>query len=422
MRGWGPALVAALALAVPARAARAADEIRTLSAAQAVDLALAHNPALQAQRQGVASARASEVTAGLRPNPTFFNETQDFTGALVWPLERGGKRRRRIDSARLATAIAGTDYLDARRGLVLAVRQAYTQILLAGSNLALADANLKDFSEVERLNQVRFDKGAISGADLDRIQLQRLQFETDVQDASLALATARASLRALVATPELAPEFEATDELKYTDFDRPLAELLDLALRSRPDLRSAETAREKARADVRLAEANAVTDVSVTAGWSHAGPTFEARGSSRFQPFFPAGATSNAFGTGLSFPLRIFDRNQGEIARTRSEVARADELARAVRNQVINDVEVAYRTVAGSGSRVGLYERTFLAKSREAREIAELAFKKGATSILDLLEAERTDRSVQLAYRQALASYLLARSVLDAAVMKDVAP
>jgi cobalt-zinc-cadmium efflux system outer membrane protein len=419
MRGWGPALVAALALAVPARAA---DEIRTLSAAQAVDLALAHNPALQAQRQGVASARASEVTAGLRPNPTFFNETQDFTGALVWPLERGGKRRRRIDSARLATAIAGTDYLDARRGLVLAVRQAYTQILLAGSNLALADANLKDFSEVERLNQVRFDKGAISGADLDRIQLQRLQFETDVQDASLALATARASLRALVATPELAPEFEATDELKYTGFDRPLAELLDLALRSRPDLRSAETAREKARADVRLAEANAVTDVSVTAGWSHAGPTFEARGSSRFQPFFPAGATSNAFGTGLSFPLRIFDRNQGEIARTRSEVARADELARAVRNQVINDVEVAYRTVAGSGSRVGLYERTFLAKSREAREIAELAFKKGATSILDLLEAERTDRSVQLAYRQALASYLLARSVLDAAVMKDVAP
>jgi cobalt-zinc-cadmium efflux system outer membrane protein len=404
---------AARALAAPPPAPPA-----HLTKEQAVALALAENPGLLAQGQAVTSTRAGEITAGLRPNPTVANETQDFTAGLSWPLELGGKRRRRLASARLATSVAESDFADARRTLTLAVRQTFDAILLAKSNLALAVDNLTNFQQVEDLDRTRYEKGAISGGDLLRIQLQKLQFQTDLEDATLALTTAQTSLKGLLAAPEPGAALDIEGELRFADFARPLADLEALAIARRPDLASAERARQRARADARLAEANRVADLSLTLGWSHTGPPLA---SSSFQPFYPAGETANTFGTGISVPLRLFDRNQGEIARTRSEVVRADELAAQVRNQVIQDVEVAYRSLATRRERVRLYADVYLPKSRQSRQIAELAFRRGATSILDLLDAERGERAVELAYRQALADYVSTLDQLDAAVGEDVA-
>lgn len=395
----------------------AAGEIKGLAMDQAVDLAIQRNPSFRAQALSITSAEAGEVTAALRPNPGFVSSPQDYTLGLYWPFERGGKRDRRIDTAKLSTGIATSDLSDARRSLVFSVRKTFTDALLAKSNLSLAQENLKNFQEVEDLNRIRFEKGDISGADFLKIELQKLQFQSDVQDATLALKNARTNLRTLLASPpDLVEDFDIEGELTFTDFDLSPADLRELAIRNRPDLRSAETNKKKTQADIQLAIANSYTDITVGFGWSHVEPGLP----KWLHPFVPAGEADDSVGFGVTFPLRIFDRNQGEVARTRAEAIRAESLAQAVRNQITGDVEISYAAFRTSRERVRLYEQVYLGRAKESREIAEFAYKSGATSILDLLEAERTHRGVQLAYRQALASYLTNLYQLNAAVGKDV--
>ena len=413
----GALLLAVAGLAgIPLRSA-VADEsgpLTSLTLEQALALALRGNPGLRAQAATVESTRAGEITAALRPNPTFTNGTVDFTGGIGWTFERGGKRQRRIDSARLATAGAERDLQDTRRTLAGSVRSTFTAALLARGNLRAAEENLKNFQQVEDLNHIRFDKGEISGGDFLKISLQKLQFQTDVQDASLAYRTARANLRQAIFAPELAQDFEVLGELRPAPLARTLPDLERQALAARPDLLSAETAVAKAEADVRLAKANARVDVTASLGWIHTGQSLV--DDPHAQPFFSFGQSANALGTGISLPLPIFDRNQGEIARTRSEVVRARAAADTVRAQVIDDVETAFVALRTSQERVELYETVYLKGSHDSREIAEYAYRRGATSILDLLDAERTDRATQLAYRQALADYVTRLAQLAAAV------
>jgi len=398
----------------------AAEQIRNLTLAQALALAEQQNPTLQAQAQSIESNRANEITAGLRPNPTFQNDTTSATLGVSQEFEIGGKRRTRLESARLATSISRTDFADARRTLVSNLRQAFINALLGGANLALARENLSSFQKVIDLNRMRFEKGALSGADFLKIELQMLQFQTDLQDATLALKTAKATVRGLLGRSNLAGEFEVEGELRAAPFDAGLSELQQRALANRPDLKSAETGREKAGADLRLAKANGYPDPTIGVSLLHAGN--EIGGPGWFQPFYPKGATSNAMSVGLSFPIPLFNRNQGEIARTRSEQRRAVFLAQATRNQVLQDVEAAYASFQSSRDRVRLYEQTYLSRAKESRDTAEFAFQKGATSILDFLDAERTYRSTQLAYHRELAAYATNLAQLEAAVGEAVAP
>ena len=177
-----------------------AADIRSLTLEQAVELALQRNPTLHAQALTIHSAKANEVTAGLRPNPVFVSSSQDFTAGVSQLLERGGKRQRRIDSAKLSTEIATSDFSDARRSLVFQVRKTFTEALLAKGSMALAEENLKSFQEVEDLGKIRFQKGEISEADLLRVELQKLQLETDVLDATLRLKTSKATSISLRST------------------------------------------------------------------------------------------------------------------------------------------------------------------------------------------------------------------------------
>jgi cobalt-zinc-cadmium efflux system outer membrane protein len=402
----------------PAVSPPAAGPITLLTLEQAIELALRGNPGLRAQAATVESTRAGEVTAALRPNPTFSNGTVDFTGGIAYTFERGGKRERRTESARLATAGALRDLDDNRRTLIANVRTSFAAALLARDNIRAAQENRQNFQQVEDLNRIRNEKGEISGGDFLKIELQELQFQTDLADAELASRTARANLRQAVFAPELAQDFAVAGDLRPFPPSPPLAELERRALALRPDLLSAETAVRKAEADVRLAEANARVDVTAALGWVHTGPPVGSN--DHVEPFFSAGQTANALGTGLSFPLPIFNRNQGEIARTRSEVVRARAAAEAVRAQVVADVETAWVALQAAEERVGLYERVYLQRSAESRQIAEFAYRKGATSILDLLDAERTDRATRLAYRQALADQVTRRGQLEAAVGGDL--
>ena len=392
---------------------------RRLTLADALALA-EQNPTLRAQAQSIESNRAAEVTAGLHPNPSFQNDTSSATLGVYQEFEIGGKRHARLESARLATSVSKTDYADARRTLLLNVRQTFLGALLAKANAAFARENLSSFQSVIDLNRLRLEKGALSGADFLKIELQTLQFQTDLEDASLAFKTAKASLRALLGPSALPDEFDVEGELRATAFERNLPELEQLALSARPDLKSAETEIDKASADVQLAKANSYPDPTIGTSLLHTGN--EIGGPSWFDPFYPKGETSNSMGVGISFPIPIFNRNQGEIARTRSEERRARFLAEAARNQVIQDVETAYAAFESSRERVRLYEETYLSRARDSRDTAEFAYQKGATSVLDLLDAERTFRATELAYRKELAAHETNLALLEAAVGAPLTP
>jgi len=400
-----------------ARGEEAASRRLTLAGA----LALAEqNPTLRAQAQSIESNRAAEVTAGLHPNPSFQNDTSSATLGVYQEFEIGGKRHARLESARLATSVSKTDYADARRTLLLNVRQTFLGALLAKANAAFARENLSSFQSVIDLNRLRLEKGALSGADFLKIELQTLQFQTDLEDALLAFKTAKASLRALLGPSALPDEFDVEGELRATALERNLPELEQLALSARPDLKSAETEIDKASADVQLAKANSYPDPTIGTSLLHTGN--EIGGPSWFEPFYPKGETSNSMGVGMSFPIPIFNRNQGEIARTRSEERRARFLAEAARNQVIQDVETAYAAFESSRERVRLYEETYLSRARDSRDTAEFAYQKGATSVLDLLDTERTFRATELAYRKELAAHETNLALLEAAVGAPLTP
>jgi cobalt-zinc-cadmium efflux system outer membrane protein len=393
-----------------------AGEIRSLRLEQAVELALQRNPTLQAQALTSSASMANEVTVGLRPNPVFVSSSQDFTAGVSQLLERGGKRQRRIDSAKLSTEIATSDFSDARRSLVFQVRKTFTEALLAKGSMALAEENLKSFQEVEDLGKIRFQKGEISEADLLRVELQKLQLETDVLDATLQLKTSKATLRTLLATPDLAQDFDVEGNFDFVEIDLSLTELKELAIRNRPDLRSTQTLERKAQADVRLAVANSYADITLMLGYHHTEPSLP----NWINPLFLQGPAENSVGFGFSFPIRVFDRNQGEIARARAEANRAASLAEALKNQITSEVEASVAAFQAGRERARLYEQVYLAKGRELREIAELAYNSGTTSLLDLLEVNRTYREMQLAYRQVLASYLTGLHQLNSVVGTDV--
>ena len=407
-------------LSIGLAVAASAEQVRNLTLPEALALAEQQNPTLQAQAQSVESSRAGEITAGLRPNPVFQNDTTSATVGIYQEFEVGGKRRSRLESARLTTSVSETDFADARRTLVLSVRQAFVGALLAKADVALARENQSSFQKVIDLNRLRLEKGALSGADFLKIELQALQFETDLQDAALALRTEKATLRGLLGGSSLPEQFDVEGDLEATPFEKGLSELQQLALANRPDLKSAETGIRKAAADVRLAKANGYPDPTLGTSLLHTGN--EIGGPGWFQPFYPKGETSNAMGVGLSFPIPLFNRNQGEIARTRSEQRRADFLVQAMRNQVLQDVETAYASFQSSRDRVRLYEQTYLSRAKDSRDTAEFAFQRGATSILDFLDAERTYRATQLAYRKELAAYMTNRAQLEAAAGTLVAP
>jgi cobalt-zinc-cadmium efflux system outer membrane protein len=209
--------------------------------------------------------------------------------------------------------------------------------------------------------------------------------------------------------------------LKAPPFDKDLAELKKLALQNRPDLKSAETGREKAAADLRLALANRWPDPTIGTSFLHTGNEFP--GPSWFEPFYPRGAASNAMGIGVaSIPLPIFNRNQGEIARAKSEQIRAGLLAEAATNQAIEDVESAYANFVSARDRLQMYEHTYLGEAKESLDIEDFSFHQGGASVLDYLDAQRTYRATQLAYRQQLAAYLDALAQLQSAAGIDVTP
>lgn len=387
-----------------------------ISLDQAITLALAHNHSLRATRTQIQQNEAQEITANLRPNPTlgadsqflpFFspqdfngqnlNEIQQFDIGLSYLFERGRKRQHRLQAARDATAVTRAQISDAERSLIFNVGQQFISGLLADSTLQFARQDLADFQQTVNISQEQFKAGYIGEADFLKIKLQLLQFQTDVSSARLAKVQALTGLRELLGYDAVPATFDIVGELTYEPVKTKLDDLQAQALRQRPDYRAAELGIVAAKSQVALAKANSKVDVTGTYNFSHV-----------------AGESSASLFANV--PLPVFDRNQGEIARTRYALTQAEEQERSAGETVLSDVSNAYEAVRSNDEVVQLYTSGYLQQAKDSREISEYAYKRGAASLLDYLDAARSYRATQLAYRQALASYMTAVEQLKQAL------
>jgi cobalt-zinc-cadmium efflux system outer membrane protein len=399
-------ITSAFGVAALAPPADAQVPLTRLTVNEAVAAALQHNPSLRAKTLELGSTQANEITAGLRPNPVASylaeqlgnrNVDSQQTVTLGQPIETGGKRRRRLESARAATAVTTEEIADARRQVILLVRKAFTDALVARATIELAEDNLKTLDEVERLQRFRVERGDLSELELLRLQVQRFAFERDATDARQAGETARIALRAAIGPAAVAESVEIVGALDFRDVSLDPSTLRRRALEARPDLRAAEAAQAKARADVELARANAWWDFTPQLEYQRIG-------------------NDNTVGVGISVPLRIFDRNQGEIARARSEVSRAAALRQAAATQALAEVDTAYAGVLVLRERVVSLRDVYLPKATQARQTVEFAYRRGGVSLLDFLDAQRTYRETALEHLRALGNLRAAIDQLEAAI------
>ncbi len=383
---------------------------------QAIQLALAHNHALKAAQSQIPQSQAQEITAAIRPNPVFqyddlyipiFSPNQlnsstldnltEFDVGFSYTLERGHKRQARMEAAHDQTAQTRSQVSDTERGLTANVAQQFISILLAKANLQLANADLASFQKTVDLSQESFRAGAIGEGDLLKIKLQLLQFQMDVSSARLALVQALASLRQLLGFESVPSDYDVTGELAYTPLGLNQEDLQLRALKLRPDLLAAQQGVTTAQSQFKLAKANGKRDLTTTFDYTHV-------------------ADVNSAGFAMNIEIPIFDRNQGEIARTHYAITQAQETSTAASETVMTDVANAYQGVEISAQVVVLYTSGYLKQAEDSRDISEYAYKRGAASLLDFLDAERSYRATQLAYRQALAAYMLAIETLRQAV------
>jgi len=387
-----------------------------ISIDQAIQLALAHNHALKATRTQIQQNEAQEITANLRPNPTLGMDTQfvpffspqDFSGenldqtqqfdiGLSYLFERGHKRQRRLQAARDATAVTKAQVTDAERTLAFNVGQQFISVLLAESTLQFAEEDLKGFQQTVDISQQQFKAGFIGEGDYLKIKLQLLQFQTDVSSARLAKVQALTGLRQFLGYDAVPAGFDVIGDLAYQSLKGNMEDFQARALKERPDFRAAELGITAANSQLLLAKANGKVDVTGTYDFTHV-------------------SGENTASIFANFPLPIFDRNQGEIARTKYALAQAQEQKQAASDTVLSDVQNAYETVRSNDEIVQLYTSGYLQQAKDSRDISEYAYKRGAASLLDYLDAERSYRATQLAYRQALASYMTALEQLKQAV------
>jgi cobalt-zinc-cadmium efflux system outer membrane protein len=387
-----------------------------ISLDEAIDLALAHNHSIKATRTLILQNQAQEITANLRPNPTLgadsqfvpFFSPQDFSGdnlnnvqqfdiGLSYLFERGHKRQRRLQAARDTTAVTRAQVTDAERSLAFNVGQQFVSVLLAESTLRFALQDLKSFQQTVDISEAQLKAGSISEGDYLKIKLQLLQFQTDVSAARLAKVQALVGLREFLGYDAVPADFDVIGDLAYQPIQARVEDLQMQALRERPDFRAAELGITAAQSQILLAKANAKVDVNGTYDFTHV-------------------SGENTASLFVNFELPIFNRNQGEIARTGYALTQAQEQELAASDTVLSDVSNAYEAVRSNDEVVQLYTSGYLKAAQDSLDISEYAYRRGAASLLDFLDAERSYRSVQLAYRQALASYMTALEQLKEAV------
>jgi len=382
------------------------------------------NSKLLADRLNIDESKAQEITAFLRPNPDFtlsIDGTQiapekgiwrPFAGTYETPgisylHERRHKRELRLESAKKATLIAESSHADLERTLLFNLRSAFVSTLQAKAVLQLAKDNLVYYDRVLEISRTRFNAGDIAQIDLDRLELQRVQYESDLQSAEESLETAKIQLLTLLNSRIALDQVDVTGPYDFSDQLMPRDEFRKIALDTRPDLKAAIQAVDKAQTDHKLAIANGSTDPTLSAWYTH--------NSSNNNPF-----GINTLGVSVSIPFRIFDRNQGEKLRTKLDIQRNERLRDAAEAQVFSDVDSSYATVESNVILLRPYKAKYLQQSVRVRDTITFSYQHGGASLLDFLNAQAEYRGVQLNYVNLVGSYLTSAAQLNMAVGREV--
>lgn len=408
-----------LACAVPGAFAQQAftwDQIK--------DKFAAANPTLKAAQLNIDESRAAEITAFLRPNPDFNLSVDGFqitrNGGVYRPLsgvvetpgvsylhERNNQRGLRRDQAKASTTIAETTYQDQERNLVFTLRNAFVQTLQAKAVLQNARENLDYWDRVLDVNRTRFKAGDLAQVDLDRLELQRVQFESDFEVATSSLRTSKIQLLMLLNDRTPIEQFDVQGSFDFTDELKPPEEYRNVAMDTRPDLKIAVQNVELAKVTHQLAVANGSSDPTFSMWWSH-NPSFS-------NPF-----ANETIGGSVSIPLRIFDRNQGEKARTQIDINRNERLRDATQAQVFNDVDSAYWTLVQNLNLLRPYKAKYLPLAADVRDRMSFSYQNGGASLLDFLDSAKSYRDTRLAYLNLIGSYLTVAAQLNLAAGREV--
>ena len=386
----------------------------------------ANNPTLRAGQIGIDESKANEITAYLRPNPSLtltadgtqiasHNDIwQPFAGtfesaAVSYLHERQHKRELRQESAQKATGIATSAQADLERNLLFGLRSAFVQALQGKAIYRLAKDNLDYYDHFLQVNRERFNVGALAQVDMDRLEIQRVQYESDLQSAFVNLRTAKIQLLMLLNDRTPVDQFDVTGPFEFNTQLPAIEEVHQTALDNRPDLKAAAQAVDKANTDHRLAVANGSTDPTLSAWYTHNGS-------------FNNPEAVHTLGVSVGVPLRFFDRNQGEKLRTQLDIDRNQRVLDATRASVFGDVDSAYATVQSSIILLQPYKERYLQQATRIRDTIEFSYEHGGASLLDYLNAQADYRSVEVNYLNLIAAYLTAASQLNLAVGREVLP
>ena len=379
---------------------------------------IAANPTLMAGQINIDESKAEEITAYLRPNPNFTISTDQIqpipSGSPYRPFtyafpsvvfdylhERQHKRELRLQSQKDATAIAVSQQADQERNLLFNLRAAFVQTLQGKAQLALSIENRDYFDKEYVISQERYQAGDMAQMDLQRIHLQRVQYEQDYETSLVNLRTAKITMLMLLNARTPLEQFDVTGRFDFDDNLAPLEQFHDIALAERPDLRAAQQAVDKAETDHKLAVANGSTD-----------PTFSV-------DFGRNPPITIYFGVGINIPLRIFDRNQGEKLRTEIDIRHAERLKDATQAQIFSDVDSAYFTLLSVLAQLKPYKSTYLQEAADVRDKVSFAYQRGGAALVDFLDAQRDYRAVQQGYLVLVGSYLTAAGQLNMAIGRE---
>jgi outer membrane protein, heavy metal efflux system len=386
----------------------------------------AANPVLKSDQSNVDEMKAEEITAYLRPNPDF---TLSADGTQIMPHEgywrptsgtqvqpnfsylheRDHKRELRLQSAKEGTQIATSQHEDLDRNMIFVLRSAFVQTLEAKAVLELAKADMEYYDKIISISQDRFKAGDLAQIDLDRIELLRVQYESEIQTAIVNLRTAKIALLQLLDDRTPVDQFDVTGPFDFSSDMKPLNDFEQAALDARPDLRAAIQGIEQSKTNHKLAISNGSTDPTFGV-WYTYNPSF-------YNPY-----AQQTLGLSVNIPLRIFDRNQGEKQRTLIDIDRNQQLTDAARAQVFSDVDSAYEQVRSNIALLVPYRDKYKDQATRVRDTVTFSYQHGGASLMDFLNAQSDYRVVQLAYLQLVGAYLTAAGQVNLAVGRDVIP
>jgi cobalt-zinc-cadmium efflux system outer membrane protein len=397
--------------------AEAIPEALTLE--QAIEILQNRNPLLAAEREREAAAVGALEQARKLPNPSFSLETESFEAvqgddaarefflSVQQPVLLGGKRQKRAERASALLSAARSDVRAFERELSYQLKVVYALLVRAQSDLELANQILGDFDRVVQLSRIRYERGEMAGGELRRIETEKLRFLEDQVAAEISLESARAELLGLLGMPEYRGPFRVAAPPRFDGEIEEVELLAAEAAKSRPEVMGQLARREAARWDVDLQKALGVPDVVPFVGYQR-----------QRDPGLDTRTSFVNFGVTVGLPL--YDRNQGEVSRARAELTREEELERAVRQQVTVEVRQARETYVQQRKRLTFFEDTYLRTARQARDIAEAAYRMGGETLINFLDASRVYRETLQAYNRAVRDESVARFALERALGKEL--